>query len=96
MNPPPGKPSPTKSFVPLMLAGILLTACLATLSLLTLGFAGVIVALALLLAAFIASQYLLWGWWLGKFIREREEAAEALKRTSSDTSVSRSTTTRDE
>ncbi len=64
------------SFVPLMLAFIVLSAAVAVLSFLTLGFVGVILASAFALAAFIGFQYLLWGWWLGPMIQQSEAASE--------------------
>ena len=72
------------SFVPLMLALIVLSAAIAVLSFLTLGFVGVILALAFALAAFIGLQYLLWGWWLGPLIQASEAARERERADSSD------------
>jgi hypothetical protein len=72
------------SLVPLLLAFIAVSAAVAVLSFLTLGFVGVILGLALALAAFIALQYLLWGWWLGPWIARREEAHNASDSVDSD------------
>ena len=62
------------SLLPLLLALIVLSAVIGVLSFLTLGFVGVVLGLALLLAAFIALQYLIWGWWLGPWIARRESS----------------------
>ena len=62
--------------IPLILAFIIACFAVAVLSLLTLGFAGVVLGVALLMAAFIAFQYLLWGWWLSDLIRKRQEEDE--------------------
>jgi hypothetical protein len=62
------------SLLPILLAFVVLSAAIGVLSFLTLGFIGLILAMALALAAFIASQYLLWGWWLGPWIARRENA----------------------
>ena len=72
----PRSPQESKSgsFIPLVLAFLLAGAVIATLSLLTMGFVGVIVAVVIGLAAFIALQYLIWGWWLGKVIREDDKS----------------------
>ena len=59
--------------IPLILAFIIGCFAIAVLSLLTLGFAGVVLGVALLMAAFIAFQYLLWGWWLSDLIRQRQQ-----------------------
>jgi Zn-dependent protease with chaperone function len=59
--------------IPLILAFIIACFAIAVLSLLTLGFAGVVLGVALLMAAFIAFQYLLWGWWLSDLIRKRQQ-----------------------
>jgi hypothetical protein len=64
------------SFVPVLLALIFLSAVIAVLSFLTLGFVGAILGLALTLAAFIALQYLIWGWWLGPWIARREQLSD--------------------
>lgn len=74
---PPEKESKFGSFVPLVLAFLLFGAVVAALSLLTMGFVGLIVAVVFGLAAFIAVQYLIWGWWLGNAIREDVEAEQA-------------------
>jgi hypothetical protein len=66
-----------RSFLPLSLALLLLLAVLAALSLLTLGFVGVVIALVLAMGIFIASQYLLWGWWLGPYLRAQERLRQA-------------------
>ena len=77
MNSPPTQPkSPGGSFLPLLLAFILASAVIGTLSILTLGFVGVIVAVVACMAAFIGLQYLLWGWWLGQAIRDESEAED--------------------
>ncbi len=65
-----------RSSLPVFMAAVILLAALAALSLLTLGFVGVIVALTLLLAAFIGFQYLLWGWWLGPLLLAQERVRE--------------------
>lgn len=62
------------SLVPLLLAFIVLSAVIGVLSFLTLGFVGVMLGLTLVLAAFIALQYLIWGWWLGPWIARRESS----------------------
>ena len=69
---------PEKSFavISLILAFIVATFTIAVLSLLTLGFAGVVLAVAMLMATFIAIQYLVWGWWLGDWIRRQQDRNE--------------------
>ena len=69
--------TPTTATIPLMMAFIVATFVVAVLSLLTLGFAGVILGIGLLMSAFIASQYLLWGWWLGAAIRRSDDEEDA-------------------
>jgi fatty acid desaturase len=64
------------SVVPLLLALVVLSAAIAVLSFLTLGFFGAVLGLAFALAAFIGLQYLLWGWWLGPWIERAERLRE--------------------
>lgn len=73
----PDPKSRWRSLLPLSLALLLLLAVLAALSLLTLGFVGVVIAIVLALGIFIASQYLIWGWWLGPYLRAQEEARQS-------------------
>lgn len=66
-------PSPTPfAAVGPILAVITAALILATLSVLTLGFAGVVLGVSVAMAAFIALNYLLWGRWLGDYIRRQE------------------------
>ena len=60
-------------------AAMLLLACVAVLSLLTLGFVGVIVAIVICLALVIGLQYVLWGWWLTAYLQRQEAAASSSK-----------------
>jgi hypothetical protein len=60
------------SVIPLLLALVVLSAAIAVLSFLTLGFFGAVLGLAFALAAFIGLQYLIWGWWLGPWIERAE------------------------
>ena len=76
MNSPPEKESAVRTLVPLVLAFLLCGAVLAALSMLTMGFVGLIVAVVFGMAAFIALQYLIWGWWLGDVIRQDDAARE--------------------
>ena len=76
MNQPPETPPRPGSFIPLVLAFILAGLVIAALSVLTLGFVGMVVAIVFGMAAFIALQYLIWGWWLGQAIRDDFEAEE--------------------
>ena len=76
MNQPPEPPPRVGSFIPLVLAFILAGLVIAALSILTLGFVGMVVAIVFGMAAFIAIQYLIWGWWLGQAIRDDFEAEE--------------------
>jgi hypothetical protein len=75
------------SVVPLLLALVLLSAAIAILSMLTLGFVGVMVALAGALVAFVGFQYLLWGWWLAPLIERREQTSENRRKHGHDSSA---------
>ncbi|MCP4190712.1 MAG: hypothetical protein GY768_08795 [Planctomycetaceae bacterium] len=70
------KDSTFRNLLPLVLAFLLGGAVLAALSALTMGFVGVIVAVVFGMAAFIAVQYLIWGWWLGDVIRQDDATRE--------------------
>ena len=63
--------------VSLILAFVLASLVVALLSVLTLGFVGVVVGIGLLMTAFIAFNYVLWGRWLGAYVRRREAEEEA-------------------
>ena len=76
MTQPPETPPRAGSFIPLVLAFVLAGLVIAGLSVLTLGFVGMVVAIVFGMAAFIAVQYLIWGWWLGQAIRDDFEAEE--------------------
>lgn len=78
-SPPSSTPPSKRSLIPVLMAAMLLLACVAVLSLLTLGFAGVIVAIVICLALVIGLQYVLWGWWLTAYLQRREAAASSSK-----------------
>ncbi|MDG2380920.1 MAG: hypothetical protein P8N76_04545 [Pirellulaceae bacterium] len=81
------KESTFRSLLPLVLAFLLGGGVLAALSALTMGFVGVIVAVVFGMAAFIAVQYLIWGWWLGDVIRQDEAARKSSEGRESDSSL---------
>lgn len=74
---PPQKPPQTGSLLPIGLAGCLATMAGVALVFLTLGFAGQIIAVALVLFAVVAFHYVVWGRWLGAMIRAEVQAEEA-------------------
>ncbi len=78
---PPARPSQKRrSFLSLLLAGLLLLLTFAGLSLLTIGFAplfGPLAALIVLaIGGLVAFHYVVWGWWLGDAIRREVEAED--------------------
>lgn len=76
--PRPAAPAETRSgsLVPLTLAGLLLVVVCAVLFFLTLGGFAIVVIVGTLAFSMAALHYLVWGWWLGKMIRDDVEAEE--------------------
>ena len=77
-QPQPPSPSPPNrgSLFSLSLASVALVLCIGGLSILTLGFAPLIVLTVLGIGGLIAFNYLVWGWWLGDVIRREAEGEE--------------------
>lgn len=84
MQPPPEPPQQplSKSSNTPMILGILTGACaLAGLSLLTMGYVGVVIAVVMGLFLIVALHYLVWGWWLGQLIHEDAQEKRKHERT---------------
>ena len=62
--------------MPIVLAGLLLVVICAALFFLTLGSFGIVIVIGLVVFGIAAMHYFIWGWWLGKMIREDVEAEE--------------------
>jgi len=80
MPPRPEKPSapekPRPSLLPLLLAGVLFVMVFVALFFLTLGWAGPVLVIGMLIFGMGAFHYVVWGWWLSGLIREQEADAE--------------------
>jgi len=74
-RPPLDGPSPRQpgSWISLFLAAIFFMMCAMALTLLTLGYGGIILAVVAALFGIILFHYLVWGWWLSALI-EREDS----------------------
>ena len=72
MNRPPQPTPRVRSFLPLFLASVILTSGIGVLSLLTLGYFGLIVVIAAFFTATIAVQYVLWGRWLTRYLSRND------------------------
>ena len=73
---PPDEPARGSSWIPIALAAVLFGFVCVVLIFLTVGFFGSILVMAGGLFAFAALHYVVWGWWLSKFIRDEVAAEE--------------------
>jgi hypothetical protein len=74
---PPDEPARGSSLLPIALAVVLFGAVCVVLIFLTVGFFGSILVMAGGLFGFAALHYVVWGWWLGKVIRDEVATEEA-------------------
>jgi predicted membrane channel-forming protein YqfA (hemolysin III family) len=71
--PPPVPEKPRTSIVPLLLAGVLAVMVFAGLFFLTLGWMGPVLLIGMVIFGMGAFHYVVWGWWLSRYIRDDEE-----------------------
>ena len=80
MEPPelrrPDLPPPRRSVLSILLAFVLLGLASAVLFFLTLGSFGQVIVIGGIILLVIGFHYLVWGWWLGRVIREEESDEE--------------------
>jgi protein-S-isoprenylcysteine O-methyltransferase Ste14 len=79
-RPEPPSEKPRSSLLPITLAVLLLVIICAALFFPTLGSFGIVLVIGCVVFGIAAMHYLLWGWWLGKMIRDDVEAEEREKK----------------
>ena len=69
---------PRRSILSIVLAFVLLGVASAVLFLLTLGSFGQVIAIGGMIMLVIGFHYVVWGWWLGKIIRDEERDSDEI------------------
>jgi len=70
---PPPPPEPVRSRLSILLALVLFVIVVALLTVLTLGYFGLVLFTAAILFGLVLFHYFFWGRWLGRILREEEE-----------------------
>lgn len=78
LEPPPAPEKPRGSWLAIILVILLCGAAYLALTFLTLGMFGPILLVVGVMFAIVAFHYVVWGWWLGKVIRQARNEDEEI------------------